>query len=109
MQIHHGDIVKLRRAAHEIVDVPADDVEQFFRFGIRFFVQGLQHAVGPEQFIVGVGGFRHTVGIYEQAVAAMRPYAVDVSSGIETDGAKDPDKMKAFVESAKAACKEDRE
>ncbi len=31
------------------------------------------------------------------AVASLRPYAVDVSSGIETDGRKDPEKMSAFV------------
>ncbi len=34
----------------------------------------------------------------EQAVKRLRPYAVDVSSGIETDGVKDPIKMRAFVE-----------
>lgn len=32
-----------------------------------------------------------------EAVASLRPYAVDVSSGIETDGRKDPRKMHAFV------------
>ena len=32
-----------------------------------------------------------------QAVKAVHPFAVDVSSGIETDGAKDPMKMTAFV------------
>lgn len=32
-----------------------------------------------------------------QAVAQLHPYAVDVSSGIETDGVKDPDKMADFV------------
>ena len=31
------------------------------------------------------------------AVAALHPYAVDVSSGIETDGYKDQTKMAAFV------------
>ena len=33
----------------------------------------------------------------EEAVNTLNPYAVDVSSGIETDGFKDKDKMTAFV------------
>ena len=33
----------------------------------------------------------------EEAVERLHPYAVDVSSGIETDGGKDPEKMAAFV------------
>ena len=32
-----------------------------------------------------------------EAIRTLRPYGVDVSSGIETDGRKDPEKMKAFV------------
>ena len=31
------------------------------------------------------------------AVKRLRPYAVDVSSGIETDGLKDPEKMSKFM------------
>ncbi len=37
-----------------------------------------------------------------EAVMSCAPYAVDVSSGIETDGVKDPDKMRAFMKAVKA-------
>jgi phosphoribosylanthranilate isomerase len=37
------------------------------------------------------------------AIAAVGPYAVDTSSGVETGGRKDPGKMQAFVAAARAA------
>ncbi len=37
----------------------------------------------------------------EEAVGHLHPYAVDVSSGIETEGYKDREKMAAFVEAAR--------
>ena len=36
-----------------------------------------------------------------EAIALLHPFAVDVSSGIETDGFKDGIKMKAFVETVR--------
>jgi phosphoribosylanthranilate isomerase len=36
-------------------------------------------------------------------VASARPYAVDVRSGVETNGMKDPRKMRAFVDAVRAA------
>jgi len=40
-----------------------------------------------------------------EAIARMRPYAVDVSSGVEgsTKGEKDPDKITAFMREVRRA------
>lgn len=41
-----------------------------------------------------------------EAVTRLHPYALDVSSGIETDGVKDPEKMRAFMRAVKGLMKE---
>ncbi len=40
-------------------------------------------------------------GNVSEAVRALRPFAVDVSSGIETGGKKDPLKMEAFIKAVR--------
>ena len=37
----------------------------------------------------------------KQAAAAVKPYAIDLSSGVETDGVKDPEKMREVVRLAR--------
>ena len=44
-----------------------------------------------------------------EAVQKLHPYAVDVSSGIETDGRKDRDKMIKFVHAVREACRKEDE
>ena len=39
----------------------------------------------------------------KDVICRYRPYAVDVSSGIETEGRKDPEKMKRFVRAVREA------
>ena len=44
-----------------------------------------------------------TIENVADAIRAVRPYAVDISSGIETDGKKDPEKMAEFVRRVREA------
>ena len=58
-------------------------------------------SIGRPYFLAGGLDAGNAAG----AVRALHPFAVDVSSGIETDGVKDKTKMAAFVAAVR---KEDR-
>ena len=60
--------------------------------GTNFDWDLLRH-IGRPYFLAGGLGCDNA----EEAVRTLHPYAVDVSSGIETEGYKDKNKMAAFV------------
>ena len=78
-------------ADHVLLDAGAGDGEAFDwsvleKFDRPFFLAG---GLGPENIM--------------EAIRKVHPYAVDVSSGIETEGSKDPAKMEAFVKAVHEA------
>ena len=95
-----SDLERARRstAEHILLDNGAGgtgtafDWELLRGFDRPFFLAG---GLGPENAAA--------------AVRALRPFAVDVSSRVETDGVKDREKMRAFVEAVRKASGEEDE
>lgn len=69
------------------------------------FDHSLLRDAGRPYFLAG-GLTPENVG---EAVKELGPFAVDTSSGIETDGAKDPAKMERFINAVRRADKDRKE
>ncbi|GAC1577726.1 MAG: phosphoribosylanthranilate isomerase [Candidatus Elarobacter sp.] len=68
--------------------------------GRTFAWNRARELAGDRRFVVSGGLTPENVA---DCVRAVRPFAVDVRSGVETNGMKDPQKVRAFVEAVRAA------
>lgn len=68
--------------------------------GVTFAWEKIAGISANRSIIVGGGLTPSNVG---ECIRQVRPYAVDVRSGVETSGKKDPRKMRAFVQSVREA------
>ena len=68
--------------------------------GVPFMWQAVEPIARERPIVVAGGLTPENVG---DCVRLLRPYAVDVRSGIETDGEKDAGKMRAFVRAVRKA------
>jgi phosphoribosylanthranilate isomerase len=68
--------------------------------GETFRWETARELAGNRRFVVSGGLTPENVG---DCVRGIRPYAVDVRSGVETNGTKDPEKIRAFVHAVRGA------
>lgn len=81
------------QADYLLFDAPVAGSGQTFDWGL------LKDQKIQQDFFIAGGLTEDNV---RQARETFQPYVVDVSSGVETDGRKDIEKIKAFIEGAKA-------
>jgi phosphoribosylanthranilate isomerase len=97
----YDESVELRTAAALLLDTASDRARG--GTGERFDWSVAAEAAPRLPFLLAGGLTPENVG---EAIAQVRPWGVDVSSGVETDGKKDIEKIRAFIRAAKGAARD---
>jgi phosphoribosylanthranilate isomerase len=92
--------VAARAAGARLIHLDTRQPGQYGGTGLRFDPQFAREAAALGRVMMAGGLNVANIG---GAIEAARPWGVDVSSGVETDGQKDPQKIAAFVAAVRAA------
>jgi len=95
-----ADFAPLEEYAHALWMFDAKPDERLGGSGTTFMWDIVEPLARRRRVIIAGGLTPENVGA---CVRAVRPFAVDVRSGIETGDAKDPEKMRAFVRAVREA------
>jgi phosphoribosylanthranilate isomerase len=87
------DLERYRAASAVMLDTKVDGLAGGSG---RPFLWEVARGVSDRFTIILSGGLR--AENVAEALAIVRPYGVDVSSGVESDGQKDPDKIRQFID-----------
>ncbi|EAE1292328.1 phosphoribosylanthranilate isomerase [Listeria monocytogenes] len=83
--------------AYILLDAPAEEYEG--GSGKTFDWDKINRDMLTKNKLIIAGGLN--AQNVQEAIKRFEPYAVDISSGVETNGEKDPEKIKYFIKTAK--------